>query len=67
MRKGIRIWNGFFETLADAERIYHEYVALDWSGDVYRREYISIHVPARGTTREMTGTIDDHHEGDGAA
>jgi hypothetical protein len=33
MRKGIRIWNGFFETLADAERIYHEYVALDWSGD----------------------------------
>jgi hypothetical protein len=39
MRKGIRVWNGFFATLADAERIYHEYVALDWSGDVYRREY----------------------------
>jgi hypothetical protein len=33
-----RIWNGFFSTLQDAERLYREYVSLDWSGDVFRRE-----------------------------
>ena len=33
-----RVWNGFFSTLQDAERKYHEYVSLDWSGDVFRRE-----------------------------
>jgi hypothetical protein len=31
-----RVWNGFFSTLQDAERKYHEYVALNWFGDVFR-------------------------------
>ena len=33
-----RIWNGFFSTLQDAEKIYREYVSNDWSGDVFRRD-----------------------------
>lgn len=36
--KAGRVWNGFFSTLKDAEREYSEYVSLDWSGDVFRRE-----------------------------
>jgi hypothetical protein len=36
--KAGRVWNGFFCTLRDAEKTYHEFVSLDWSGDVYRRE-----------------------------
>jgi len=36
--KAGRVWNGFFSTLQDAERKYLEYIALDWSGDVFRRE-----------------------------
>jgi hypothetical protein len=36
--KAGRIWNGFFSTLQDAERVYREYASLDWSGDVFRRE-----------------------------
>ena len=33
-----RVWNGFFSTLKDAERKYHEYQSLNWTGDVFRRE-----------------------------
>ena len=36
--KAGRVWNGYFPTLQAAEMKYHEYVSLDWSGDVFRRE-----------------------------
>jgi hypothetical protein len=39
MHKGAAIKNSFWNTLKDAEKWYREYHALDWEGDVYRREY----------------------------